>query len=141
MVARYPEYPEHSFFYEQQSWPARWSPLTPHGLHNEDSPLGSLGRLADPVADLRDLVESRVRADGEVCARDVVGDGGREDHHGNPELLELLASLGELEDCLECLESSNHDETLNLVLRQLVSTGLVVVGGQSPLGAEQGPGL
>ena len=114
---------------------------TSHGLHNEDSPLGSLGRLADPVADLGDLIESRVRPDGEVGARDVVRDGGRQHHHRNTELLELLASLGELEHCLESLESSNDDQTLNLVFGQLVSAGLVVVGGKGSLGAEQSPAL
>ena len=114
---------------------------TTHRLHNEDSPLGSLGRLADPVADLGDLVQSRVRPDGEVGARDVVGDGGRQDHHGDPELLELLASLGELENGLESLEASNDDKTLDLVLSELVSAGLVVVSWESSLGVEQSPAL
>ena len=42
---------------------------------------------------------------------------------------------------MESLESSNHYETLNLVLGQLLSAGLVVVGGESSLGAEQRPAL
>lgn len=100
--------------------------VSAHRLHNEDAALGPSSRLFDPVAGLweakeiwvlfsrlvqlrvvpcegahwGDSVEGSVGADAEVRARDVVGDGGRDDHNGNAHLLVFLS-------CLDQLKASN----------------------------------
>lgn len=47
--------------------------------------------------DRGDGVEGSVSADAEVRAGDVVGDGGRDYHHGNAHLLVLLSGLDQLQ--------------------------------------------
>ena len=47
--------------------------------------------------DSGDGVESSVSADAEVRAGDIVGDGGRNDHHWNAQLLVLLPAMDQLQ--------------------------------------------
>lgn len=42
-------------------------------------------------------VEGSVSADAEVRARHVVGDSGRDDHHGNAQLLKFRSGLDQLQ--------------------------------------------
>ena len=46
-----------------------------HRLHDKHPSLGSLSRLSDSVANLRDLVQSCISSDGEVGSWHIIGDG------------------------------------------------------------------
>ena len=62
----------------------------------------------DSSTDRGDSVESSVSADAEVRAGDIVGDGGRNDHHWNAQLLVLLPALDQLQAANKGLQVGRH---------------------------------
>ena len=92
------------------------STVAAHSLDNEDTSLGADSGLLDLVAHGGDLVEGRVRADAEIGAGYVVGDGGWHAHTRDSEGLVLVALLVELQHRRERLEAADDEQALDLEL-------------------------
>ncbi len=89
-----------------------------HYFDDEEPPLGSGGRLPNPVANLSDLVERGVAAEGELRAGDVVADRRGQDDDGDVEFRELGPVFGHQEGGVVGLKATDEEETVNVLLRQ-----------------------
>ena len=94
------------------------SAVAAHDLDDEDPTLRSGRRLADPVADLGDLVQSGVAPEREVGAGNVVADGGRQDDDRDSEFGKLISVLGHEECRVEGLEPPYEQKSVNVFVRE-----------------------
>ena len=62
------------------------------------------------TTDLNNLVECSVAAQAEIRARDVVADGGWNDHHGDAELWVLAPGLVHLHQAMVGLEPAHQQQ-------------------------------
>ena len=107
-----------------------------HHFDDEEPTLGSGRRLPDPVADFGDLVEGGVAAEREVRARNVVADGGGQHDHRDLELGVLGSTLGQQERGMVGLKPTDHQQSVNVLLSQLLRHLFVLPGRKGSLRAE-----
>jgi len=112
-----------------------------HRLDDEHSALGALGRLTNTVADLRDLIQTSVTAQGEFCTGHIVRDRRWDNHDRDAELRVVVPLIGNLSGGMVTLEATDDQKTLDLELLQTSGDLLELALGQSTLSAQVGTTL
>ena len=72
--------------------------------------------MLDRVAVADEFVQTGIGAEGIFCARDVVGDGCREEGHGDAKGRVLLPCFAELRKSVESFEPANKEKAIEVVL-------------------------
>jgi len=72
--------------------------------------------LLDSVAIADEFVQAGVGAEGILGTRNIVGDGCREEGHGNAKGRVLLSCFAELRKSIESFETANKEKTIEVVL-------------------------
>lgn len=88
------------------------------GFDDEDAPAGSRCGLLDGIAVADERVETRVAADGVFGPRDVVADGGGEEHHWDAKGWVVWSCFAEFAEGGEGFEAADDEEGVDFVFHE-----------------------
>lgn len=97
--------------------------------------------MLDGIAVVNQGVQTGVATNRVLGTRDVVGDGCRKNDDGDLESVVVASGLAKLRDGCESLETTDNEESIDLVVGKGVRDTIVVLGRSSTVGSNLGTTL
>ena len=110
-------------------------------LNDEDTTTRGSSRLLDGIAVVDQSVQASIATNGVFGTRNVVGNSCGKNDDRDLEGIVVASGLAKLRDGGESLETTNDEESVNLVVGKSIRDTVVVLGGSSTVGTDFGTTL